>query len=568
MLRAPPDGFFDSDLEEEAAHFSREIPFVLHESVPFVTSTTVGIESILGNLSLNQISAAPSAQFANRSCEAESTEFYFEQSNNYNFIIDPSSNVAKPILLYASPMKLIEHLATTLDYKLMDDFLLSLEAFVEPVWFAECLISLLKKVFKVSASNWLVSGEMVEVMKMRCLVILQHWHSNMAASFHEELPQEVCRIVLNGLDQIWTQARIISEADKRLIAKIRRLYDPSCEHNQYTTTTSAPATHEAVYSDAESDIDVDSLSLQRPKWSARLKAKLKSIFSRSNHSQAHLQMSPCSSLLITSFSSDIEDRDNEACQILLRERSKNLATILMAVEADLFGAIGRAEVVQFAKSRDCPMKLASTCPNLQRSIDHFNSMCRWFAYVLTTQSDPQTAAELLAKLIRLAVKCMLINNFNSFLQIVLALQSPVVANLTEMWEILPSWEQRLARDLAAFGSPARNFKNIRQAMEEVFDGEELDCLAGTVPIPFTGLFLSDSVYNWEQQDEQLQSLPRHVPKPLPVYKCHVAAKIIRQFRQFKQASLKNCIKLDGKQRALYSYFADIGRLGGDFLESY
>jgi hypothetical protein len=163
---------------------------------------------------------------------------------------------------------------------------------------------------------------------------------------------------------------------------------------------------------------------------------------------------------------------------------------------------------------------------------------------------------------------MLINNFNSFLQIILALQTPGVANLNEMWDILPTWEQRLARDLAAFGSPARNFKNIRRAMDEVFDGEELDCPPGTIPIPFTGLFLSDSVYNWEQQDEQLQSLPRHVPKPLPVYKCHVSAKIIRQFRLFKQASLKTHLKLDGKQRALYSYFADIGRLGGDFLESY
>ena len=163
---------------------------------------------------------------------------------------------------------------------------------------------------------------------------------------------------------------------------------------------------------------------------------------------------------------------------------------------------------------------------------------------------------------------MLGNNFNSFLQIILALQTPAVANLTEIWQLLPTWEQRLARDLAAFGSPARNFKNIRRAMEEVFDGEEVDSPAG-IPIPFTGLFLSDSVFNWEQQDGHLQNLPNHIPSPLPVYKCHVIAKIVRQFRQFKHASLKlDQVKLDGKQRQLYSYFADIGRLGGDFLEGY
>ncbi len=564
MLRSTPDGFFDSDLDEtvEAEDFGREIPFVLQESVPFATSSVVGIESILGNLSLNQISSAQQNYSTTRSHRSydqqESSEFFFEQSNSYNLIIDPSSTVAKPILLYASPMKLIEHLTTTLDYKLMDDFLVALEAFVEPLWFAECLLSLLKKAFRISATNWLVSADMVEVMKMRCLVILQHWHSNVAASFTEQLPIEVRKAVLNGLDTIWTQARTLTDGDKRLITKVRRLYDPSCEHSTATAASENDANHS--YCDAESDVGADQLTLNHPKWSTRIKAKLKAIFGRSAH-----EISPCSSLLMTSFSSDIEDRDNEACQILLRERSKNLAVILMAVEADLLSSIERAEVVLFAKCRDCPVKLAATCPNLQRSIDHFNSMCRWFAHVLTTQPDAQTAAALLAKLIRLAIKCMLRNNFNSFLQIVLALQSPVVANLTEMWECLPTWEQRLTRDLTAFGSPARNFKNIRRAMDEVFDGNELYSGPG-VPIPFTGLFLSDSVYNWEQQDDQLQSLPRHVPKPLPVYKCHVASKILRQFRQFKQAALTNTVNLSSKQRALYSFFADIGRLGGDFLE--
>lgn len=575
MLRSPPEGFFDSDVEEDnnmhVEAFCREGQFILQESIPISMPTSVGIEALLGNLSLNQISSAkPAAQGHNHNHfhHEERADFYFEQDSKYNLITDPSSNPSKPILLYASPMKLIEHMTTTLDYKLMDDFLLCLEAFVDVLWFAQCLVSLLKKVFKVSGSNWLVSADMAEVMKMRCLVILQHWHSNVAASFNEALPKEVIQTVLNGLDDIWTQARMISDADRRLIAKIRRLYDPSCEHSQYSTTTASEVDEIRVnFSDADSDYyESAASSLKRRKWSVRIKEKLKRLFSRSG-SQGQLQLSPASSLLITSFSSDIEDRENEACQILIGDRSRNLALILAAVEADLFSAIERSEVVLFPQVRDCPMKLAANCPNLQRSIDHFNSMCRWFAYVLSTQNDPQTAADLLAKLIRLAVKCMLGNNFNSFLQIVLALQTPAVANLTEVWDLLPTWEQRLARDLTAFGSPARNFKNIRRAMEEVFDGEEVDSPGGT-PVPFTGLFLSDSIFNWEHQDEQLQSFPKHVAKPLPVYKCHVAAKVIRQFRQYKQVAMKTAIKLDDKQRQLYSFFADIGRLGGDFLESY
>ena len=116
---------------------------------------------------------------------------------------------------------------------------------------------------------------------------------------------------------------------------------------------------------------------------------------------------------------------------------------------------------------------------------------------------------------------------------------------------LPSWERRLAKDVALFGSPVKNFKNVRKALEDV-QAEE------TPTVPFTGLFLSDLVYSWERNSGE------HSDFLIPVYKNHLAAKILRQFIAFQSKSHRFGKNLSEKERQLYSYFADIGRLGGEF----
>ena len=482
--------------------------------------------------------------------------FKFEPTaENVNLITESGSTESKPIILYASKMKLIEKLTTVLDYKLMDDVLLTIEMVMHPIDFVSCLMSRIAQAFD-SVPGWDQREEIdPEVVKMRGLIVLQHWGTNTGASSFD---YSVRKIVIEGLDVIWQQSRTLSQSDQGFLIKIRRLFDPRGE----ISVTTAPLDDFDAFDEglSSSIYESDGFEIKKElsdsrKWRDKLKIKLKSIFRTTSSTNSSLKRAnsinsnglSSPSFLVNSFSSDLEYEDFSS--VLIRERSKTLANILAVLEWDLFNEIERSELVLFPIARESPQRLAEECPNLQRAIEHFNSMCKWFVQLVLNQEDDCVA--LLAKLIRLAVKCLLIHNYNSALQIILALQSPAISGRKELWMSLPSWERRLAKDVALFGSPVKNFKNVRKALEDV-QAEE------TPTVPFTGLFLSDLVYSWERNSGE------HSDFLIPVYKNHLAAKILRQFIAFQSKSPRFGKNLSEKERQLYSYFADIGRLGGEF----
>lgn len=451
----------------------------------------------------------------------------------------------------------------------MDDFLLTIEMIMHPMDFATCLLSRLAQAFN-AVPGWNPDESIdPEVVKMRGLIVLQHWVGIQGVeSENSGLCLSVRKIVIEALDYIWQQSRTLSRSDQRFIVKIRRLFDPRGELSSVapeseTDSESVPIEESGIVDvsvsvsssvfDSESFISTgNSINL---KWREKLKLRLKAIFSGNSRRKRLSSTQTSSSLLINSFSSDAECE--EVSSVLMNERSKTLALILAVLESDLFLAIPRAELVSFPILRESPQRLAEECANLQRSIEHFNSMCQWFVQLISTHEGPGL---LLAKLIRLAVKCVLLHNYNSALQIILALQSPAVAARTDLWSALPTWERRLARDLAVFGSPVKNFKNVRKSLEGVY--------GDNVPvIPFNGLFLSDLVFNWERSNSNSNSNtqdPCDFIEIIPFYKNYLAAKILRQFLAFQHPRHQFQRTLATKERQLYSYFADIGRLGGEF----
>ena len=510
----------------------------------------------------------------NNSISWLSTAFKWEPTSSDNLIIDAGSTDSKPIILYASKMKLIEKLTTILDYKLMDNLLLTVEMILHPMDFASCLLSRLAQAFH-AVPGWNSQEEInPEVVKMRGLILLQHWAGiNSQNDDETNLDLDIRKIVVEALDLIWQQSRALSQSDKIFLIKIRRLFDPRGEiattsqesdledDNQLGNDNNNDSSSSSVY-------DSEPLAEVSMKWRDKLKIRLRSFFtgndgnriffSKRNSNISSPQSS--SSLLINSFTSEAECND-DLCTVLMSQRSKNLAVILAVLEWDLFIGIHRSEIVSFPCARDSPHRLAGDCPNLQRSIEHFNSMCQWFVQLISNQNEGD--ASLLSKLIRLAVKCVLIHNYNSALQIILALQSPAASVRKDLWLSLPTWERRLAKDLAAFGSPVKNFRNVRRALEDV-QKEDIPV------IPFNGLFLSDLVFNWERSSsspspsEELKNQNHQSPNLIPIYKNHLAAKIVRQFLEFQNRRHRFEKELSTKERKLYSYFADIGRLGGEF----
>lgn len=480
----------------------------------------------------------------------------------------------------------------------MDDLLLTVEMVMEPLDFAQMMLSRLAQAFG-AVDGWNDAEETNrDVVKMRGLIVLQHWAQ---LDPFDTMDETVRRTVVTELDRLWQHSPTLSSSDRKFIVKVRRLFDPhgdvSFGREAESPESGDPGGHvpysleevSSIYDNESVDMNLDNPR----KWREKLKLKLRAIFSRSAHGaggDAALGSCNSSSLLMNSFSSEMECEETPS--VLMTERSRMLAAILAVLESDIFHAITRTEIVSFPAARDSPQTLAAKCPNLQRSIEHFNSMCRWFVQMLVSGAEGGAQVNLLAKVIRLGVKCVLLHNYNSALQIILALQSPAVANRADLWARLPSWERHLARDLAVFGSPGRNFKNVRRALEEV-GGEAVPA------VPFTGLYLSDLVFNWERPDDAFRSetvisvssgggrnerggtklsdnarldascsLVRLAPTIIPFYKNHVAAKIVRSFRMFKHPQHRFEQTLSARERQLYSYFADVGRLGGEFVDNY
>ena len=121
---------------------------------------------------------------------------------------------------------------------------------------------------------------------------------------------------------------------------------------------------------------------------------------------------------------------------------------MAVLERDIFSEIQRSELVLFPEAENLPHQLAEECSNLQRAIEHFNSMCQWFVQIILAQEDDSIA--LLAKLILFGCQCILIHNYKYPLQIILTLQSPGISARKELWMSLPAWERRLAKRFGNF----------------------------------------------------------------------------------------------------------------------
>lgn len=167
------------------------------------------------------------------------------------------------------------------------------------------------------------------------------------------------------------------------------------------------------------------------------------------------------------------------------------------------------------------------------SVVQFNASCKWFTEEVTKHSgDVGRQARLLTCLIRTAAACLHLNNYNSLVQITLALQSPTLSDLHEAWGRLTRRDTRLYHDLLAYCSPLRGFHHLRRAMWALGAAAPAE-LCATPCIPFTGLFMSDLASSKEQLDTIIENkrLPGGADNlRIPWCKCKAMARTIRLYR--------------------------------------
>ncbi|XP_041428372.1 rap guanine nucleotide exchange factor 1 isoform X6 [Xenopus laevis] len=154
--------------------------------------------------------------------------------------------------------------------------------------------------------------------------------------------------------------------------------------------------------------------------------------------------------------------------------SLEIAEQLTLLDAELFYKIEIPEVLLWAKEQN-----EEKSPNLTQFTEHFNNMSYWVRSIIMIQEKAQDRERLLLKFIKIMKHLRKLNNFNSYLAILSALDSAPIRRL--------EWQKQTSEGLAEYCTlidSSSSFRAYRAALAEV----EPPC------IPYLGLILQDLTF--------------------------------------------------------------------------
>uniref|UniRef100_A0AAY5ELN5 CRK SH3-binding GNRP n=1 Tax=Electrophorus electricus TaxID=8005 RepID=A0AAY5ELN5_ELEEL len=155
-------------------------------------------------------------------------------------------------------------------------------------------------------------------------------------------------------------------------------------------------------------------------------------------------------------------------------RSHEIADQLTLLDAGLFYKIEIPEVLLWAKEQN-----EEKSPNLTQFTEHFNNMSYWVRSIIIQQEKAQDREKLLLKFIKIMKHLRKLNNFNSYLAILSALDSAPIRRL--------EWQKQTSEGLEEYCTlidSSSSFRAYRAALAEV----EPPC------IPYLGLILQDLTF--------------------------------------------------------------------------
>ncbi|XP_070614777.1 rap guanine nucleotide exchange factor 1 isoform X1 [Erythrolamprus reginae] len=154
--------------------------------------------------------------------------------------------------------------------------------------------------------------------------------------------------------------------------------------------------------------------------------------------------------------------------------SHEISEQLTLLDAELFYKIEIPEVLLWAKEQN-----EEKSPNLTQFTEHFNNMSYWVRSIIMQQEKSQDRERLLLKFIKIMKHLRKLNNFNSYLAILSALDSAPIRRL--------EWQKQTSEGLAEYCTlidSSSSFRAYRAALSEV----EPPC------IPYLGLILQDLTF--------------------------------------------------------------------------
>jgi len=122
-------------------------------------------------------------------------------------------------------------------------------------------------------------------------------------------------------------------------------------------------------------------------------------------------------------------------------------------------------------------------PALNRLFSHFSDTCQWVqGEILLATTKNQVS--LLKKFIKIGQECLQLNNFNSTMEILSALNSHNVRRLSHIWQKLPSKLFSQYEKMDQLMSPCHNFSKYRERLHT----------AKPPVLPYMGIYTRDLTY--------------------------------------------------------------------------
>ncbi|KAL4706822.1 hypothetical protein ACJJTC_010056 [Scirpophaga incertulas] len=159
---------------------------------------------------------------------------------------------------------------------------------------------------------------------------------------------------------------------------------------------------------------------------------------------------------------------------LLDFKATDLAEQMTLLDAALFVRITTAEVLSWPRDQS-----EESSPNLTRFTEHFNKMSYWARSRILEQDEAREREKYASKLLKVMKALRKMNNFNSYLALVSALDSPPVRRL--------GWPRAIVdtlHDHCAIIDSSSSFRAYRQALAET----QPPC------IPYIGIVLQDLTF--------------------------------------------------------------------------
>ncbi|XP_075986233.1 C3G guanyl-nucleotide exchange factor isoform X3 [Anticarsia gemmatalis] len=159
---------------------------------------------------------------------------------------------------------------------------------------------------------------------------------------------------------------------------------------------------------------------------------------------------------------------------LLDFKATELAEQMTLLDAALFVRLTTAEVLLWPREQS-----EESSPNLTRFTEHFNKMSYWARSRILEQDDARDREKYASKFLKVMKALRKMNNFNSYLALVSALDSPPVRRL--------GWPRSIVdtlHDYCTIIDSSSSFRTYRQALAET----QPPC------IPYIGLVLQDLTF--------------------------------------------------------------------------